>query len=74
VLPARETVHLPALIAAEFGLSRSEARRLIEQGGGWLGERQIGTDDQDLQLCEIDGQVLRVGRGRLRRLRVGGRQ
>ena len=28
-----ETVHLPALIAAEFELSSSEARRLIGQGG-----------------------------------------
>ncbi len=33
--PCRRTgrVHLPALLADAFGLSRSEARRLIEQGG-----------------------------------------
>ncbi len=32
-LPAGETVHLPALLADAFGLSTSDARRLIAQGG-----------------------------------------
>jgi tyrosyl-tRNA synthetase len=32
-LPAGDPVHLPALLAAAFGLSTSEARRLIDQGG-----------------------------------------
>ncbi len=31
-------VHLPGLIASEFGISRSEARRVIDQGGVTLGE------------------------------------
>src|SRR5512134_1055027 len=33
VLPAGDPVHLPALLADAFGLSTSEARRLIAQGG-----------------------------------------
>jgi tyrosyl-tRNA synthetase len=68
-LPAEGTVHVPALIAEEFGISRSEARRLLEQGGVWLGERQLGAEDQDLDVAAADGEVLRVGRRRFRRLR-----
>jgi tyrosyl-tRNA synthetase len=71
-LPAdAETVHLPALIAEQFGGSRSEARRLLEQGGVWLGEEQLGVGDQELSVARADGQVLRVGRRRYRRLRAG---
>jgi tyrosyl-tRNA synthetase len=69
-LPAGETVHVPALIAEEFGISRSEARRLLEQGGVWLGDQQLGGEDQDMAVSRADGQVLRVGRRRYRRLRA----
>jgi tyrosyl-tRNA synthetase len=68
-LPSEGAVHVPALIAEEFGISRSEARRLLEQGGVWLGERQLGAEDQDLDVAAADGEVLRVGRRRFRRLR-----
>ena len=68
-LPGEGPVHVPALIAEEFGISRSEARRLLEQGGVWLGERQLGAEDQDLDVAAADGEVLRVGRRRFRRLR-----
>ncbi len=70
LLPDEATVHVPALIAEEFGISRSEARRLLEQGGVWLGERQLGVADQDLDASAADGEVLRVGRRRFRRLRA----
>ena len=70
VLPHAASVHVPALIAGEFGISRSEARRLLEQGGVWLGERQLGAGDQDLDAAVLDGEVLRVGRRRFRRLRA----
>ncbi|HXB15034.1 MAG TPA: tyrosine--tRNA ligase [Solirubrobacteraceae bacterium] len=69
-LPADGSVHVPALIAEEFGISRSEARRLLEQGGVWLGEQQLGAGDQDLEVSRADGEVLRVGRRRFRRLRA----
>jgi tyrosyl-tRNA synthetase len=70
-LPDAETVHLPALIAEQFGGSRSEARRLLDQGGVWLGDEQLGAGDQELSVARADGQVLRVGRRRYRRLRAG---
>jgi tyrosyl-tRNA synthetase len=64
-------VHLPGLIAREFGLSRSEARRLIDQGGVTLGEVQLGAGEHDVPLERADGQVLKVGKRRFRRLRAG---
>ncbi len=63
-------LHLPGLIAQEFGISRSEARRLIDQGGVTLGELQLGAGEHDLPVERADGQVLKVGRRRFRRLRA----
>jgi tyrosyl-tRNA synthetase len=63
-------VHLPALIAQEFGVSRSEARRLIDQGGVSLGDRPLGAGEHDLPRERVDGQLLKVGRRRFRRVRV----
>jgi tyrosyl-tRNA synthetase len=63
-------VHLPGLIAQEFGLSRSEARRLIDQGGVTLGEVQLAAGEHDVPAERADGQVLKVGRRRFRRLRA----
>jgi tyrosyl-tRNA synthetase len=69
---AREdgTVHLPAAIADAFGISRSEARRLIEQGGVALGEETLQADEHDVGAERADGAILRVGRRRFVRLRV----
>jgi tyrosyl-tRNA synthetase len=64
-------LHLPSLIAEEFGLSRSEARRLIDQGGVSLGEEVLGAGEHDVAPGRADGQVLKVGRRRFRRLRAG---
>jgi tyrosyl-tRNA synthetase len=64
------SVHLPGLIAQEFGLSRSEARRLIDQGAVTLGETAIEAGEHDVACERADGQVLKVGRRRFRRLRV----
>jgi tyrosyl-tRNA synthetase len=64
-------VHLPVLIADEFGVSRSEARRLIDQGGVTLGDSQLAAGEHDVSLERADGQVLKVGRRRFRRLRAG---
>jgi tyrosyl-tRNA synthetase len=61
-------VHLPAVIASEFGISRSEARRLIDQGGVTLGQRQLAAGEHDVPVARADGQLLRVGRRRFRRL------
>ncbi len=64
------TVHLPEVIAAEFGVSRSEARRTIDQGGVALGERRLEAGEHDVAAELADGQVLRVGKRRFRRLRA----
>jgi tyrosyl-tRNA synthetase len=63
-------LHLPTLIAEEFGVSRSEARRLIDGGGVTLGEEPLGSGEHDVPAERADGQVLKVGRRRFRRLRA----
>jgi tyrosyl-tRNA synthetase len=63
-------VHLPALLADEFGLSRSEARRLIEQGGVQVGGEVVGGDQLDLPVDGLDGAVVQVGKRRYKRLRI----
>jgi tyrosyl-tRNA synthetase len=67
---ANGPVHLPGLIAEEFGVSRSEARRLIDQGGVSVGERALSAGEHDLPAADLDGRVLRVGKRRFRRLRA----
>ena len=62
-------VHLPALIAEIFGMSRSQARRLISQGGVSVDEQIVA--EVDLRPEDLDGRVLRVGRRRFVRLRRG---
>jgi tyrosyl-tRNA synthetase len=63
-------VHLPGLIAQEFGVSRSEARRMIDQGGVSLGEEAIRPGRHDVPCEQADGQILKVGKRRFRRLRA----
>jgi tyrosyl-tRNA synthetase len=64
------SVHLPALIADEFGMSSSQARRLIDQGAVTLGEGALGPGEYDVSGDRADGQVLKVGKRRFRRLRA----
>ncbi len=66
------SVHLPALLAEHFGLSRSEARRLIDQGGVRIGGKVLEAGRLDVPGSELDGEVLQVGKRRHKRLRVGG--
>jgi tyrosyl-tRNA synthetase len=63
-------VHLPALIAAAFGRSRSEARRLLTQGGVKLDGEALGENDMDVATERLDGRVLQVGKRHFRRLRL----
>jgi tyrosyl-tRNA synthetase len=63
-------VHVPALLGDAFGLSRSEARRLIDGGGVRIGERVLEPGELDLPAAELDGEVLRVGKRRFKRLRA----
>jgi tyrosyl-tRNA synthetase len=64
------SVHLPGLMAEQFGLSRSEARRRIDQGGVRIGGRVLEAGRLDVPASELDGEVLQVGKRRHMRLRV----
>lgn len=64
-------VHLPAVISDAFGLSRSEARRLLGQGAVKLDGDALSGDDLDLPLERLDGAVLQVGKRRFCRLTRG---
>jgi tyrosyl-tRNA synthetase len=63
--------HLPAVIAEAFGISRSEARRQLGQGGVRLDGEPLGADELDVAVDRLDGAVLQVGRRQFRRLRLG---
>jgi tyrosyl-tRNA synthetase len=60
-------VHVPALMAEAFGLSRSEARRLLTQGGVKVDGREL--TELDVAADDLDGAVLQVGRRRFKKLR-----
>jgi tyrosyl-tRNA synthetase len=64
-------VHLPGVIADAFGVSRSEARRLIDQGAATLGTEPLAKGEHDVAVERADGEVLKVGKRRFRRLRAG---
>jgi tyrosyl-tRNA synthetase len=65
------TVHLPEVMASAFEMSRSEARRLIEQGGVSLDDATLGPREHDVAVERADGALLKVGKRRFRRLRAG---
>ena len=64
-----DTVHLPALLADAFGISRSEGRRLLAQSGVRLDGEPLDDSDLDLPAERLDGGVLQLGRRRFKRLR-----
>jgi tyrosyl-tRNA synthetase len=66
VLPPGDSVHLPALLADAFGLSTSEARRLIAQSGVKLDGEPVG--ELDLPRERLAGAVLQAGKRRFLRL------
>jgi tyrosyl-tRNA synthetase len=67
--PHDGAVHMPALIAASFGGSRSDARRKLAQGAVKLDGAALGAADLDLAPERLDGAVLQVGKRGFRRLR-----
>ena len=69
---ANGTVHLPQLIAEVFGGSRSEARRLLGQGGVKLDGEALPGDQLDIDAARLDGALLQVGKRRFKRLRLSG--
>jgi tyrosyl-tRNA synthetase len=71
VSPDDGQVHIPGLLADGFGLSRSDARRLLSQGGVRLDGEPLAPDELDLPADRLDGAVLQVGKRQFRRLRIG---
>jgi tyrosyl-tRNA synthetase len=65
-LPVGDPVHLPAVIASAFGLSTSEARRMIGQGGVKLDGQPVA--ELDLPRERLDGRLLQAGKRRFARL------
>jgi len=61
-LPEGDPLHLPALLAAAFGLSTSEARRMIGQGG----VKVDGTvmTELDVPRAQLAGSVVQAGKRR----------
>jgi tyrosyl-tRNA synthetase len=62
-------VHMPALLVDHLGVgSRSEARRMLTQGGVSVDGEPLG--DLDVDAAVLDGRIVRAGKKRFARLRV----
>ena len=61
-LPDGDPLHLPALLATAFGLSTSEARRMIGQGGVKLNGNPV--DELDLARASLAGGLVQAGKRR----------
>jgi tyrosyl-tRNA synthetase len=66
-LPAGDPVHLPAVLGAAFGLSTSEARRLIGQGAVRVNGEPVGALDHSRE--SLAGALVQAGKRRFVRLR-----
>ena len=65
-LPDDDPVHLPALLASAFGLSTSEARRLLAQGGVKVDGTAVS--ELDLPRSRLVGTLVQAGKRRFARL------
>ena len=72
-LAATGTVHLPEVIATRSGGSRSEARRMLAQGGVQLDGEPWRRTPLDVPAAALDGRVLQLGKRQFRRLRIASR-
>jgi len=66
-LPDGDPIHLPAVLSDAFGLSTSDARRLIAQGGVRLDGETV--TELDLPRATLRDAVLQAGKRRFARLR-----
>jgi tyrosyl-tRNA synthetase len=66
-----QAVHMPALLADAFGISRSEGRRMLAQAAVRLDGEPLDASALDLPSDQLDGAVLQLGRRRFKRLRKG---
>jgi tyrosyl-tRNA synthetase len=65
-LPDGDPVHLPGLLASVFGLSTSEARRLIGQGGVRVNDEIASA--LDVPRSDLEGALVQAGKRRFVRL------
>jgi tyrosyl-tRNA synthetase len=65
-LPDGDPVHLPALLAGSFGLSTSEARRMIGQGGVKIDG--VVVSELDVPRADVAGTVVQAGKRRFARI------
>ena len=64
-----DSIHLPEVLVSALGVSsRSEARRLIAQGGVSIDGDPVS--ELDLTPDRLDGAVLRVGKRRFARIEI----
>jgi tyrosyl-tRNA synthetase len=61
-LPPGDPLHLPALLATAFGLSTSDARRMIGQGGVKLNGAVVS--ELDLPRADLEGALVQAGKRR----------
>jgi tyrosyl-tRNA synthetase len=66
----RPEVHLPALLADAFGISTSEARRALKQGGVKLDGEPVANGTLDLAPDAVDGKALQLGKRRFARVQI----
>ena len=67
-IPLGGDVHLPVLLREAFGVSGSEARRLIAQGAVRIDGEPVDADRLDLPSETLADRVLQVGRRRFVRI------
>jgi tyrosyl-tRNA synthetase len=70
-IPAGDA-HLPAVLGAAFGESRSSARRLLAQGAVRCDGDVVPGEPLDVPAADLDGRVLQVGKRRFARLKISG--
>jgi tyrosyl-tRNA synthetase len=61
------SVHLPAALADAFGVSRSEARRILQQGGVRRDGEVLPAELLDYPAPDLDGSIIQLGKRRFRR-------
>jgi tyrosyl-tRNA synthetase len=61
-------VHLPRLLAGVFGVSASEARRILAQGGAKLDGAALPANNLDVAQKDLAGRVIQLGKRRFAKL------
>ena len=67
---SEDPVHLPALLQQAFGVTTSDARRALAQGGVKLDGEPVANGSLDVPVEEVAGKVLQLGKRRFARVRV----